>query len=75
MRIETRSGHTILADDADYPLLWNYTWYVIKNGGGRLYAQARVPRAGQRILMHRLLMEPPPGRVVHHINDNSLDKL
>lgn len=73
MRIETASGHTILADDADYPLLWKYTWYASKCGGGRLYAHARVPRSGKRISMHRLLMNPPTDLVVHHKNNNGLD--
>ena len=73
MRIETKSGHVIQADDADYPLLWQFSWYVVKTQGERLYAHARMPRTGKRVLMHRLLMSPPPGAVVHHRNNNGLD--
>jgi HNH endonuclease len=72
MKIETTSGHVIEADDADYPLLGGYSWYVIKCRG-RLYAQARVPRTGKRVSMHRLLMQPPPRLVVHHKDNNGLN--
>jgi hypothetical protein len=71
MRIETASGHTILADDADYPLLSLYQWWVVRTQGGREYAQARIWR--RRISMHRLLMNPPTGAVVHHRNNSGLD--
>jgi len=73
MHIETTSGHTILADDADYPVLGGYSWWVNRAGGGLLYAQARVPKSGKRVLMHRLLMDPPSDLVVHHKNNNGLD--
>lgn len=73
MRIETASGHVILADDADAALLNQYGWYVVKAGDGRLYAQAREPGTGKRVKMHRLLMAPPKGKVVHHINNNGID--
>lgn len=76
MRIETAGGHTILADDADFDLLWNYTWWA-SGSSGRLYACAHVPGSGtatkQRIKMHRLLMSPPAGLIVHHKNNNGLD--
>lgn len=73
IKIETASGHTILASRADYIILSRYSWYVSKSGGGRLYAHARVPGAGERISMHRLLMQPPEGMVVHHKNNDGLD--
>jgi hypothetical protein len=73
MRIETSSGHTILADDADYPLLGDYSWYVCKTANGRFYAHARVRGTEKRVSMHRLLMNPPPELVVHHKNNDGLD--
>lgn len=74
MKIELSSGHTVLADDADAGLLSNYNWYLNKAGeNARLYAAARVRGTGERIRMHRLLMNCPPGMVVHHRNNNGLD--
>ncbi len=75
MRIETASGYTILADDADYELLFGYTWNA-KRAMGRLYAQAHVRGSGRpykHITMHRLLMQPPSHLVVHHKNNDGLD--
>lgn len=73
MRIETISGHTILADDSDYPLLGEYSWHACMTARGKLYAHARVRGTKKRISMHRLLMSPPPGLVVHHKNNDGLD--
>ena len=73
MRIETTSGHVILADDADAALLSQYGWYVVDSGRGRLYAQAHTKKTGKRVSMHRLLMNPPKGLVVHHRNNDGLD--
>jgi len=73
MIMETASGHTILADDTDYRLLRDYSWYVNRCGGGRLYAQARISGSSKRVSMHRLLMDPPDDLVVHHKNNNGLD--
>lgn len=77
MKIETASGHTILADDEDYDLLFEYThtWWI-HNAKRRPYAAARLLGSGypgKRIFMHRLIMKPPPGMVVHHINNDGLD--
>jgi hypothetical protein len=77
MRIETKSGHTILADDADYQLLFQYTWHAKKGAAGRFYAWTNLPGnytpVRRHMSMHRLLMNPPAGMVVHHINNNGLD--
>ena len=76
MQIELASGHTVLADDADKELLLPYSWHLNRTGGGRLYVSARVRGDGppyKRIKMHRLIMDPSPGMVVHHKNNNGLD--
>lgn len=77
MKIETKSGHTILADDADSELLLQYTWHAKKAAGGRFYAWTNVPGnytpVRRHMSMHRLLMNPPVGMVVHHKNNNGLD--
>jgi hypothetical protein len=84
MRIETASGHTIFADDADVELLSQFSWCIVKNRNGRLYAEARVRKrvsnhgllmqpSGRRVSMHRLLMQPPPGLIVHHKDNDGLN--
>jgi hypothetical protein len=75
MIIRAASGHDILADDADAPLLDQFGWYTVKGHGGRRYAHARLPASegGGRVLMHRLLMQPGDGMVVHHKNNDGLD--
>jgi hypothetical protein len=73
VRLETSSGHTILADEADAELLAGYRWFAVKAAGGHIYAQARVRGTSRRVAMHRLLMSPPAGSVVHHRNNNGLD--
>jgi len=74
MKIELASGHTVLADDADLELLLPHSWYLSRaSGSDRLYASARIRGTPIRVRMHRLLMNPPPGMVVHHINNNGLD--
>jgi len=74
MRIELASGHTVLADDADMELLLPHSWYLSRAAGSnRLYAAARIRGTRLKVRMHRLIMDPPPGMVVHHINNNGLD--
>ncbi len=60
-------GSFALVDAADYQWLSQYTWRP--TGGG--YARARV--GDKRIFMHRLIMQPPPGKVVDHYNGNRRD--
>ena len=77
MRIELTSGHTVLADDADLELLLPYSWHLHRTAGSSLlYAAARIRGDGppyKRIKMHRLIMNPPAGMVVHHKNNDGLD--
>jgi hypothetical protein len=75
--IPTARGLPIFADDEDEDLLARYSWYAVKNShGDRHYAHARTPGAGAgalRVIMHRLIMDPPSKLVVHHRNNNGLD--
>lgn len=76
LEIPTARGLAILADDEYENVLARYSWFVVKTTGGRFYAQARIPGLGRgapRIAMHRMIMDPPRGMVVHHINNNGLD--
>ena len=61
-RIPLSNGQFVLVDAADYEWLSQYNWHLC--GGG--YA-ARCEKS-KRILMHRQIMQPPPGMFVDHIN-------
>jgi hypothetical protein len=64
-------GHVALVDDEDYELVSKYNWHTI-NG----YASASViidKYDYGRVWMHRLILEPPEGKYVDHINRNRSD--
>lgn len=72
--IRTSSGRTIIIDDGDIDLVSRYSWSATNAAGGHFYAYARVPgNFRKKVSMHRLLMRPDVGMVVHHINNNGLD--
>ena len=73
MKIVTASGHVILADDEDQSLISQFNWHAKPCANGRYYAAARRKGTSERVLMHRLLMNPLPGLVVHHKNNDGLD--
>jgi HNH endonuclease/AP2 domain len=58
-------------DDGDYPLVEGRTWHTMANGYTR-YAYAWNPHP-VAILMHRVIMQPPSGMAVHHIDRNGLN--
>jgi hypothetical protein len=61
---------TAIVDDEDHDWLSTYSW--CRNAGGKTaYAVARV--GGRVQQMHRLIMAPPPGLKVDHVNRNGLD--
>lgn len=73
--IPLTQGKVALVDDADYADLARYKWYATKKGGP-WYAKRNSPRTGGRhhaILLHRVLLDAPPGLEVDHINGNGLD--
>lgn len=56
-----------IVDDEDFGLVSAYKWYFSGNG------YAHCPRVGKIIKMHRLILDPPVGMEVDHINGNGLD--
>jgi len=79
--------HTILFDEEDRELVESYTWYVHPKGN-TYYARTSTPhpdsgwytypngkRRRRRLQpkLHRLLMDPPKGMMIDHINHNGLD--
>ena len=68
-----KTRQEIIVDDADYEALKGKTWHITKRGR---YAATNVkvaPGVYRSMFLHRLLIEPPEGMVVDHINGNKLD--
>jgi hypothetical protein len=60
-----------IVDVEDYEWLSQYKWHASVSGDGMVYAKRQVRR--HDVLMHRMIMQPPSGMVVDHINGNGLD--
>jgi hypothetical protein len=62
-----------LVDDSDYAELarhrWRYNKSKLSDDLGYAYTSIR----GKPVLMHRMIMKPPLGFVVDHVNRNGLD--
>lgn len=73
--IKLTQGYVALVDDEDYEYLNQWKWYA--NQRGKYYYARRTLRNEQNkfswITMHRLIMNPPKGMDVDHINHNTLD--
>jgi hypothetical protein len=70
-KIELTRGKVALVSDKDYKWLSQWKWGCI----GRGYAGRFVRIDGRRFLiyMHRLILNPPDGMEVDHVNRNKLD--
>ncbi len=60
-------GKAAFVDDADFPLLNSWKWHYMSVG------YAKSTQRDREILMHRFLLNAPPGTIVDHINGNGLD--
>lgn len=69
-RIPLGKGFFATVDADDYEMLSEYRWYITGNGSNNYAAQSRD---GRMVYMHRLLMQPPKGYVVDHIDGNGLN--
>ncbi len=70
----TQNKNTIIDRD-EYDKIKQYTW-MAKNSQGNYYASTKIKSVtGKRelILLHRLITNCPKGRVVDHINGDTLD--
>lgn len=66
-----KTGQPIIVDDDDFESLGRHTWHLTHKG----YAATNIkvgPRYRTRFL-HRILVVPPDGMMVDHINGNKLD--
>jgi hypothetical protein len=68
----TRGLHAIV-DAEDYGWLSRYKWHAQSAGRSGTFYAARNRPGGGLALMHRMIMRPPRGMVVDHINGNGLD--
>jgi hypothetical protein len=65
--IALTKGKYAIVDAADFEELNQYKWHALEVAGG--YYAARHEK-GKTVLMHRQLMQPPPGMVVDHADGN-----
>lgn len=63
-------GKFTIVDAADYEWLDQWKWCAARSGD-IWYAYRK--HHGKTVRMHQLIMDPPPGMVVDHINRNGLD--
>lgn len=68
--IPLSKGLSALIDEDDYHIVSKYKWHSSQG-----YAAATLINEGAStsILMHRLILNPPPGYVVDHINGTRSD--
>lgn len=61
-------------DDADYDLVKDYHWYAHKSPQNKWYAAAVIRKGGKSkfVYLHRFIMGFPKGKVIDHINGNTL---
>lgn len=76
VEIPLSQGKIAIVDAEDYELVRGYTWCATHKGNN-FYAVTHTSRAGGKkshsVYLHRLLMNPPRGQEVDHINGDSLD--
>lgn len=72
--IPLQNGGDVLIDEEDFELLSVYKWWGTKNRNG-IVAMANLKVDGKWVTkrLHTLLLNPPNGLVVDHINHNTLD--
>lgn len=72
--IPLTQGEVALVDDKDYELLNQWKW-TLRRCGRTKYAYRMDYTGGQRkyTAMHRVIMNPPAGMVIDHIDGNGLD--
>lgn len=68
--IALTQGKYVIVDTADYAWLNQWKWCAARTGN-QWYAYRK--HHGKTLCMHRLIMKPPTGMVVDHINGNGLD--
>jgi hypothetical protein len=76
VRVPLTRGQYAVVDAADETLVRQFKWHAQQNGMGGFYAAASIKDADGRwahLSMHRLITGAPKGKVVDHINHDTLD--
>lgn len=73
-RIPLTRGLVALIDAVDVPLVSGVNWCACPSRK-TFYAHRTISRRGcqRKVILHRLLMAPPPGMHVDHVNGDGLD--
>ena len=66
-------GLVALVDDEDAEWLGQWKWHAGSPTDGACYAKRRCPLLKQPIFMHRVIMAPPPGMLIDHIDGDGLN--
>lgn len=70
-RIRLTHGYEALVDDADYPVVSRYSWYVVRKKK-HVYASSRI--GGRIVKLHRFILGLSASTPwVDHANGNGLD--
>lgn len=56
----------------DYPKIQGHTWYI-SNSRGFLYVRTQGNKRGEKIYLHRFLLDAEKGQYVKFLNNNTLD--
>lgn len=70
LTLTTENGFPYRADESDVDFIKKYKWRAYKDGN-TYYISAYIE--GRTRQLHRVLMNPPHGMVVDHINSDGLD--
>jgi hypothetical protein len=74
--IPLTQGKVALVDDADYQWLMQWKWYFLaRKIGGYAVRQVRGPHGQILTYMHRVIVTPPAGLQVDHIDGNKLNNV
>lgn len=74
--INLTQGFICVVSNEDFTRLSKYAWRVSHSKGkGRKYGEpyAATTIKGKKFYMHRLIMKNPVGKIVDHINNQTLD--
>ena len=72
-KIPLTRGKFALVDDEDYEWLNQWKWFYHNQGYAVRNQWNPVTKKSTKISMHREIMKPSKGMIVHHINHNGLD--
>ena len=70
-KVQLTRGYWAQVDAADLPRVMELTWNASPNAMGGHYAMTQ--QGGQTVYMHRLIMDAPKGKMVDHLNHDTLD--